>query len=88
MVKYCEEESLGPAIATLNGRWFGGRQIVAEEWDGREKFKIEETEEVTPDELNFIFISFVYLSFHRLQQIYDYNSVVFLVNFILFSEKI
>ncbi|EGD77470.1 hypothetical protein PTSG_08565 [Salpingoeca rosetta] len=45
MVRYQDEAALGPAIATLNGRWFGGQQIVAEPWDGREKFKVEETEE-------------------------------------------
>ena len=44
-VRYEDEASLGPAMATLHGRWFDGRQIVAEEWDGREKFRVEETEE-------------------------------------------
>eukprot|EP00730_Choanoeca_flexa_P000686 TRINITY_DN10298_c0_g3_i1.p1 TRINITY_DN10298_c0_g3~~TRINITY_DN10298_c0_g3_i1.p1 ORF type:complete len:134 (-),score=13.97 TRINITY_DN10298_c0_g3_i1:176-577(-) len=46
MVRYFDDESLGPAIATLNGRWFDQRQIVAEEWDGKTKYKVKESKEV------------------------------------------
>eukprot|EP00730_Choanoeca_flexa_P000684 TRINITY_DN10298_c0_g2_i1.p1 TRINITY_DN10298_c0_g2~~TRINITY_DN10298_c0_g2_i1.p1 ORF type:complete len:444 (+),score=106.90 TRINITY_DN10298_c0_g2_i1:132-1463(+) len=45
MVRYFDDESLGPAIATLNGRWFDQRQIVAEEWDGKTKYKVKESKE-------------------------------------------
>jgi hypothetical protein len=46
MVHFEEDEALGPAIATLNGRFFAGQKIVAEPWDGKQKFKRAETEEV------------------------------------------
>ena len=29
----------------MNGRFFAGRQLSAENWDGRTKYKIKETEE-------------------------------------------
>eukprot|EP00045_Choanoeca_perplexa_P002199 m.23405 g.23405 ORF g.23405 m.23405 type:complete len:443 (+) comp11378_c0_seq2:159-1487(+) len=45
LVRYFDDESLGPAIATLNGRWFDQRQIVAEEWDGKTKYKVAESQE-------------------------------------------
>ncbi|EDQ92707.1 uncharacterized protein MONBRDRAFT_35744 [Monosiga brevicollis MX1] len=45
MVRYFTDEPLGPAIATLNGRFFAGQKVVAEEWDGKTKYKVEESEE-------------------------------------------
>ena len=27
----------------MNGRWFGGHQIVAEAWDGKTNYQIHET---------------------------------------------
>lgn len=29
----------------MNGRWFGGRQLTAETWDGKTKYAIYESEE-------------------------------------------
>lgn len=46
-MRYFDDESLGPAIATLNGRWFDQRQIQAEEWDGKTKYKVAESQEVS-----------------------------------------
>lgn len=32
-------------VQMMNGRYFGQRKLTAELWDGKSKFKIEETEE-------------------------------------------
>jgi hypothetical protein len=29
----------------MNGRWFAGRRLVAQKWDGVTKYDVEETEE-------------------------------------------
>lgn len=32
-------------VQMMNGRYFGQRKLTAELWDGKAKFKVEETEE-------------------------------------------
>lgn len=39
----CPEEA-DECVNLLNGRWFGQRQLTAEIWDGKTKFKIAETD--------------------------------------------
>lgn len=39
-----EPEMADAAVALINGRWFGKRQITAEIWDGRTKYRIAETD--------------------------------------------
>lgn len=39
----CPEEA-DECVNVLNGRWFGKRQLTAEIWDGKTKFKIAETD--------------------------------------------
>lgn len=39
-----EPELADAAVQLINGRWFGKRQITAEIWDGRTKYRIAETE--------------------------------------------
>ncbi|XP_047526036.1 HIV Tat-specific factor 1 homolog [Pieris napi] len=39
-----EPEHADAVIQLINGRWFGKRQITAEIWDGRTKYKIAETD--------------------------------------------
>lgn len=39
-----EPEQADAVIELINGRWFGKRQITAETWDGRTKFRIAETD--------------------------------------------
>lgn len=39
-----EPEEADAAVALINGRWFGKRQITAEIWDGRTKYRIAETD--------------------------------------------
>lgn len=39
-----EPEQADAAVQLINGRWFGKRQITAEIWDGRTKYRIAETE--------------------------------------------
>lgn len=36
----------------MNGRWFGGRRITAEKWDGVTSYKVEETEQQKEERLN------------------------------------
>lgn len=43
-VNMADPESAEACVAMLNGRWFGKRQLSAEIWDGRTKFKIAETD--------------------------------------------
>ncbi|CAH2315156.1 HIV Tat-specific factor 1 [Pelobates cultripes] len=42
-VAFREVEESDMCIQTLNGRWFGGRQLVVEAWDGVTDYQIEET---------------------------------------------
>ncbi|KOB66256.1 HIV Tat-specific factor 1-like protein [Operophtera brumata] len=39
-----EPEQADAVVALINGRWFGKKQITAEIWDGRTKYRIAETE--------------------------------------------
>lgn len=39
-----EPEQADAVIALINGRWFGKKQITAEIWDGKTKYKIAETD--------------------------------------------
>lgn len=39
-----EPEQADAVVQLINGRWFGKRQITAEIWDGRTKYKIAETD--------------------------------------------
>lgn len=43
-VTFREPSEAQKCIQLLNGRWFGQRQITAEIWDGKTKYKITETE--------------------------------------------
>ncbi|XP_078424564.1 17S U2 SnRNP complex component HTATSF1 [Cetorhinus maximus] len=42
-VAFKEPEQADLCISMLNGRWFGGRQITAEAWDGIIDYQIDET---------------------------------------------
>ncbi|KAI5132111.1 Hiv Tat-Specific Factor 1 [Manis pentadactyla] len=42
-VSYRDPEEADYCIQTLNGRWFGGRQITAQAWDGTTDYQVEET---------------------------------------------
>ncbi|XP_053328877.1 HIV Tat-specific factor 1 [Spea bombifrons] len=42
-VSFKEAEESDACILALNGRWFGGRQLVVESWDGVTDYQIEET---------------------------------------------
>lgn len=44
-VSFKEIEQADECINMMNGRWFAGRQLKAETWDGRTKYKIEESAE-------------------------------------------
>ncbi|XP_006881955.1 PREDICTED: HIV Tat-specific factor 1 homolog [Elephantulus edwardii] len=42
-VSFRDPEEADCCIQTLDGRWFGGRQITAEAWDGTTDYQVEET---------------------------------------------
>ncbi|XP_066437918.1 17S U2 SnRNP complex component HTATSF1 [Eleutherodactylus coqui] len=42
-VSFKETEESDACILALNGRWFGGRQLVVDAWDGVTDYQIEET---------------------------------------------
>ncbi|CAO2613317.1 HIV Tat-specific factor 1 homolog, partial [Lemmus lemmus] len=42
-VSFREPEEADYCIQTLDGRWFGGRQISAQAWDGTTDYQVEET---------------------------------------------
>ncbi|KAF6390146.1 HIV-1 Tat specific factor 1 [Rhinolophus ferrumequinum] len=42
-VSFRDPEEADYCIQTLDGRWFGGRQITAEVWDGTTDYQVEET---------------------------------------------
>lgn len=50
-VSFKEIEQADECVALMNGRWFAGRQLKAETWDGRTKYKIEETAEEAENRL-------------------------------------
>eukprot|EP00123_Amoebidium_parasiticum_P017043 comp23685_c1_seq1/m.40643 comp23685_c1_seq1/g.40643 ORF comp23685_c1_seq1/g.40643 comp23685_c1_seq1/m.40643 type:complete len:477 (-) comp23685_c1_seq1:261-1691(-) len=43
-VRFDNMESAEKAIKLMNGRWFGGRQIKADHWDGKTNYEVEETD--------------------------------------------
>lgn len=44
-VTFAEPEMADECINLMNGRWFAARQLTAETWDGKTRYKIIETEE-------------------------------------------
>ena len=38
-------ETADKCVQLMNGRWFASRQLLAFHWDGKTKYKVEETEE-------------------------------------------
>ncbi|XP_012860525.3 HIV Tat-specific factor 1 homolog [Echinops telfairi] len=42
-VSFKDPEEADNCIQTFNGRWFGGRKITAETWDGTTDYQVEET---------------------------------------------
>ncbi|CAM9296010.1 unnamed protein product, partial [Lampetra planeri] len=42
-VSFREAEEADGCVAALHGRWFGGRQLQAETWDGVTDYQVEET---------------------------------------------
>ncbi|XP_054450835.1 HIV Tat-specific factor 1-like [Pteronotus mesoamericanus] len=42
-VSFRNPEEADYCIQTLNGRWFGGRQITAQAWDGTTDYRVEES---------------------------------------------
>ncbi|OQV19370.1 HIV Tat-specific factor 1 [Hypsibius exemplaris] len=44
-VAFAEFEHADACVARMNGRWFAGRQLSAAAWDGKSKYKVEETPE-------------------------------------------
>ncbi|GBM27438.1 HIV Tat-specific factor 1 [Araneus ventricosus] len=44
-VTFMEPEMADECINLMNGRWFAGRKLTAETWDGKTKYKVIETEE-------------------------------------------
>uniref|UniRef100_A0A1E1X4D1 17S U2 SnRNP complex component HTATSF1 n=1 Tax=Amblyomma aureolatum TaxID=187763 RepID=A0A1E1X4D1_9ACAR len=50
-ITFKEPEEADACISRMNGRWFAQRQLSAETWDGRTKYKIFETEEELEERL-------------------------------------
>lgn len=50
-VTFKEPEEADACISRMNGRWFAQRQLTAETWDGRTRYKIFETEEELEERL-------------------------------------
>ena len=44
-VTFKEFQHAEQCVSVMNGRWFAGRQLTAHLWDGKTRYKIEETEE-------------------------------------------
>ena len=44
-VSFQEFDSADQCVQLMNGRFFAGRRLTAEHWDGKTRYKIEETEE-------------------------------------------
>ncbi|KAJ8674530.1 hypothetical protein QAD02_005792 [Eretmocerus hayati] len=51
-VTFKEPEEAQACVQLLNGRWFSQRQLTAEIWDGKTKYKIKETEEEIEARIN------------------------------------
>ncbi|XP_014290410.1 17S U2 SnRNP complex component HTATSF1 [Halyomorpha halys] len=51
-VTFKEPEAADACVQLLNNRWFGKRQITAETWDGKTKFKIAETDSEISERLD------------------------------------
>ncbi|CAH2046051.1 unnamed protein product, partial [Iphiclides podalirius] len=47
-----EPEEADEVVKLINGRWFGKRQITAETWDGRTKYRIAETDAEINERIN------------------------------------
>eukprot|EP01134_Creolimax_fragrantissima_P001212 CFRG1212T1 len=43
-VRFADREHADKCIKLMHGRWFGGRKIHAEHWDGKADYKVEETD--------------------------------------------
>lgn len=43
-VTFAEPEMADECINLMNGRWFAARQLTAETWDGKTKYKVVETD--------------------------------------------
>lgn len=39
-------------LPVMNGRWFAGRRITAEKWDGKTNYKVEETDKQKEERLD------------------------------------
>ncbi|XP_067945881.1 17S U2 SnRNP complex component HTATSF1-like [Watersipora subatra] len=50
-VVYKEFEPADLCVKTLNHRWFGGRRVMASNWNGKEKFEVKETAEQEAERL-------------------------------------
>lgn len=50
-VTFNEVEHADACIAMMKGRFFAGRQLQADHWDGKERFKVAETEEQLEERL-------------------------------------
>ncbi|XP_015759958.1 PREDICTED: HIV Tat-specific factor 1 homolog [Acropora digitifera] len=51
-VAFSAFEAADACLSVMNGRWFGGRRITAEKWDGVTSYKVEETEQQKEERLN------------------------------------
>ena len=40
MVKFKEEDAAKACMQTMQGRWFGGRQVQAAMWDGTTNYQV------------------------------------------------
>lgn len=50
IVKFKDPEHCQACIRAMQGRWFGGRQITAQTWDGVTNFKIKKSEDYLEEE--------------------------------------
>jgi len=51
-VAFRQPEEADVCIAAVHRRWFDGRSLVAEAWDGRTKYTVKESEEEMAKRLN------------------------------------
>lgn len=51
-VAFATFEGAETCLPVMNGRWFAGRRITAEKWDGKTNFKVEETEKQEEERLD------------------------------------
>lgn len=52
MVTFQEFDAADKCVELMNGRFFAGRKLDAQHWDGKTKYKIEETEEEIEKRMN------------------------------------